>query len=157
MYMLSMISHRRETGYSIMQSISEKTQGIWRPGPGTIYPLLRRLVKEGLTKPVDSGDSVLYALTEKGNLELEEMRCSLIARGTDEVMMSLFCDLLPVSFLTTLFHKHYRAEFDIFAEKITQAKQHEREAALKEMEGTLKGQLSWVRSELGRKTKKTSR
>ncbi|HLQ21553.1 MAG TPA: PadR family transcriptional regulator, partial [Nitrososphaerales archaeon] len=40
-YVLSLLSRRPEAGYSIMRTIEETTDGAWRPGPGTVYPLLR--------------------------------------------------------------------------------------------------------------------
>ena len=81
LYILSMLSSHHETGYSIMRTIEDKTEGAWRPGPGTVYPLLRSLVKEGLLEkagPVGAGGTVKYSVTKKGKQELEEMH------GADE-------------------------------------------------------------------------
>ena len=55
LYILSMLSKREETGYSIMRTIEDKTEGAWRPGPGTVYPLLRSLLKEGLLEKAAAG------------------------------------------------------------------------------------------------------
>ena len=156
MYMLSMISRQAETGYSIMQSINEKTKGAWRPGPGTIYPLLRRLAKEGLTKPVVSRskdrESVPYSITEKGKLELEEMQRSLISHGAEgSGMMRFFAELLPPSYFVSFFLRHFPEECDVFSEKVARLPSSERDAALKEMEGMCGRHLSWVESQLSKK------
>src|ERR1022692_409019 len=99
LYILSMLSKHSETGYSIMRTIDDKTEGAWRPGPGTVYPLLRSLLKESLLEKVDSveaGTTVKYSVTKKGKRELEEMQRSLTSAGKRErVMVRLFADLLP--------------------------------------------------------------
>ncbi|HKT22866.1 MAG TPA: PadR family transcriptional regulator, partial [Nitrososphaerales archaeon] len=44
LYTLAQLSRGPETGYSIMQKIDERTDGAWKPGPGTMYPLLKSMV-----------------------------------------------------------------------------------------------------------------
>jgi len=48
----------------------------WRPSPGSIYPLLLKLVEQGLIESVESVDPSLkrYGLTETGKKTLEEHR-----------------------------------------------------------------------------------
>ncbi len=64
-------------GYSIIKRVEEATLGCWRPTPGTLYPLLDQLEREGVvervsveTAGVKSGRRVKYRLTEKGWREL---------------------------------------------------------------------------------------
>lgn len=53
-------------GYEIMEKIDERT-GFWRPSPGTIYPLLRSLEKEGLIEEINPGSNRrTYKLTSRG-------------------------------------------------------------------------------------------
>src|SRR5438552_17231275 len=90
LYILSMLSRHPETGYSMMRIIEDKTEGAWRPGPGTVYPLLRSLVKEGLLEKTDSpegGPTVKYSVTKKGKQELEEMQRALASAGKRERVM----------------------------------------------------------------------
>src|SRR5271169_492306 len=85
LYILSMLSKHQETGYSIMRTIEDKTEGAWRPGPGTVYPLLRSLLKEGLLEKASSSDvgvTVKYSVTKKGKQELEEMQRTLASAGS---------------------------------------------------------------------------
>src|SRR3984885_13207894 len=37
-------------GYQIIQEIGERTQGVWRPSAGSVYPALQQLEDEGLIK-----------------------------------------------------------------------------------------------------------
>lgn len=58
-------------GYEIIQTIQEKTEGSYKPSPGTIYPLLQMLVElEHVVVEVD-GKRKRYELTDAGRAELE--------------------------------------------------------------------------------------
>ncbi|MCL4389346.1 PadR family transcriptional regulator [Candidatus Marsarchaeota archaeon] len=46
-YVLSLLFERPMHGFEIMQEISERTNGAWRPGPAAIYPTLMMLEKGG--------------------------------------------------------------------------------------------------------------
>jgi DNA-binding PadR family transcriptional regulator len=51
-----------------MDSIEQTSQGWWRPSPGSIYPLLESLQKEGLINKRADGR---FELTEKSREEIE--------------------------------------------------------------------------------------
>jgi len=68
MWILSMLNASPKTGAEIMDSIEEMSQGWWRQSPGSIYPLLSELEKEGYIKKLDDGK---YELTQKSKDELE--------------------------------------------------------------------------------------
>ncbi|HLQ06213.1 MAG TPA: PadR family transcriptional regulator, partial [Nitrososphaerales archaeon] len=82
-----------------MQRIDEKTEGAWRPGPGTIYPLLKSLVREKLV--TSSGKKsrtsrVTYTVTAAAKREIETMYAGMSTFGRKErVMMRLVSDLMP--------------------------------------------------------------
>jgi DNA-binding PadR family transcriptional regulator len=147
-----MLSRQQETGYSIMRAIDEKTEGAWRPGAGTVYPLLRSLVKEGLLEKsgaADSDSTVKYLVTKKGKQELKEMQRTLASAGKRErVMIRLFADLLPAEVWATAFVNRGREIFDVFQEKISQIPQPQRESMLREARTMLEGNLAWVDSQL---------
>jgi len=147
-----MLSKRAETGYSIMRTIEDKTEGAWRPGPGTVYPLLRSLVKEGLLERAGSsedGATVKYSVTKKGKQEFEEMQRTLASAGKRErVMIRLFADLLPAETWASAFVNRQREIFDIFQEKVSQIPRPRREAMLKEAKAMLEANISWVDSQL---------
>ncbi len=152
LYILSLLSRRKETGYSIMRTIDEKTEGAWRPGPGTVYPLLRSLVREGLLEargsPQTGGGSVAYSVTKKGERELEEMQRTLTLAGKKErVMIGLFADMLPSTVWASTFVNRQREIFEIFAEKVMQIPQPQRDSILKETRAVIESELSWLDSQ----------
>ncbi len=147
-----MLSKQAETGYSIMGTIEDKTDGAWRPGPGTVYPLLRSLVKEGFLDKAGSGEvgaTAKYSVTKKGKQELEEMQRTLASAGKRErVMIRLFADMLPAEVWASAFVRRGREIFDVFQEKISQIPQPQREAMLKETRTMLETNMSWIDSQL---------
>ncbi|HEY1316971.1 MAG TPA: PadR family transcriptional regulator [Gaiella sp.] len=54
-------------GYQIIQELTERTGGVWRPSPGSVYPTLQQLQDEELVReaPSETGKRV-YELTETG-------------------------------------------------------------------------------------------
>jgi len=53
-------------GYQIIQAISKRTGGAWKPSPGSIYPTLQLLSDEGLVIGEQEGERKVYSLTEEG-------------------------------------------------------------------------------------------
>ena len=153
LYILSMLSRQQETGYSIMRTIEDKTEGAWRPGPGTVYPLLRSLVNERLLERAGSkaGPTVKYRATKRGIRELEEMRRTLASAGRRErVMVRLFADLLPAEVWASAFIRRGREIFEVFQEKVSQMPGPQRESALREIRMTLEADISWVDAQLAK-------
>ena len=54
-------------GYQIIQELTERTGGVWRPSPGSVYPTLQQLEDEELVRETasESGKRV-YELTDAG-------------------------------------------------------------------------------------------
>ncbi|MFZ2528472.1 MAG: helix-turn-helix transcriptional regulator [Rhodococcus sp. (in: high G+C Gram-positive bacteria)] len=59
-------------GYQLMQAITERTGGTWRPSPGAIYPTIAQLEDEGLVHVEVDGGRKLASLTEAGRHYLED-------------------------------------------------------------------------------------
>ncbi len=135
-----------------MRTIEDKTEGAWRPGPGTVYQLLRSLLKEGFLEKASSagvGVTVRYSVTKKGKQELEEMQRTLALAGKRErVMIRLFADLLPAEAWASAFVNRGREIFDVFQEKISQIPQPQRQVLLKETRAMLDANISWVDGQL---------
>lgn len=53
-------------GYEIISKLEEKSQGMWRPSAGAIYPNLQMLEEQGLVTAKDEGGKKIYSLTDKG-------------------------------------------------------------------------------------------
>lgn len=71
---LALLSDGQANGYSLMKSIEERTGGVWRVSPGSMYPTLAQLVDEGLIAPADgaTGGGTEYRLTEMGGTWVAE-------------------------------------------------------------------------------------
>jgi DNA-binding PadR family transcriptional regulator len=69
-WMLHRIARSPTYGYEILTEIEQKTEGAWRPGPGSIYPLLKKLASKGYVQvePSKTGrtDQTKYKITPKG-------------------------------------------------------------------------------------------
>ena len=69
-------------GYQIIQEIGARTQGVWRPSAGSVYPALQQLEDEALIRAEAAGEDRrrMYTLTEEGRAYVEahadELRAS---------------------------------------------------------------------------------
>jgi DNA-binding PadR family transcriptional regulator len=68
---LELLAEEPMHGYQIMQELAERTGGMWRPSPGSIYPTLQQLADEGLVMAEDSAGKKVYSLTEEGRATVE--------------------------------------------------------------------------------------
>jgi DNA-binding PadR family transcriptional regulator len=60
-------------GYQIIQEIGARTQGLWRPSAGSVYPALQQLEDEALIEAQAGEDRRrMYTLTEEGRAYVEE-------------------------------------------------------------------------------------
>jgi DNA-binding PadR family transcriptional regulator len=67
-------------GYQIIQEIGERTQGVWRPSAGSVYPALQQLEDEGLIQAEAGEDRRRnYTLTDEGRAYVESHRDQLRA------------------------------------------------------------------------------
>ena len=64
-------------GYQIMQEIEKRSDGLWRPSPGSVYPALAQLEDEGLVRTEQAGDRRTYVLTDAGRQHVDERRDDL--------------------------------------------------------------------------------
>jgi DNA-binding PadR family transcriptional regulator len=53
-------------GYQLIQEISGRTSGVWRPSAGSVYPALQQLEDEGLIAPQGEGRRRMFELTDAG-------------------------------------------------------------------------------------------
>ncbi len=69
-------------GYQIIQEIGARTQGVWRPSAGSVYPALQQLEDEALIRTEAAGEDRrrMYTLTDEGRAYVEahaeELRAS---------------------------------------------------------------------------------
>ena len=62
------------TGYALMGEIENRSEGAWRPSPGSVYPTLALLEDEGLIRPQPGEGRTPYELTDEGQSYVEENR-----------------------------------------------------------------------------------
>ena len=69
---LLLLADEPRNGYQIMQEVEERSGGVWRPSPGSVYPALAQLEDEGLIKTETEDGRKLFAITDAGRKVLEE-------------------------------------------------------------------------------------
>ena len=93
-FVLSLLSSEGPlTGKQIIDRAAESSGGIWRPSPGLVYPLLGRLLDDGLVSRDNGGGDGhggRYSVTERGRTAAADARKVVEAvRRQAEVIMRL--------------------------------------------------------------------
>jgi len=79
-----------------MQELEQRSRGIWRPSPGSVYPALQQLEDEGLVQAESEGSGRLFNLTDKGREYVETHKSDVeapwhtVGSAADESMFDLF-------------------------------------------------------------------
>jgi DNA-binding PadR family transcriptional regulator len=76
---LALLAEGPRNGYQIIQEITERSHGIWRPSPGSVYPALQQLEDEGLVRAEEETGRRTYRLTEQGRTYVDGNREGLAA------------------------------------------------------------------------------
>jgi DNA-binding PadR family transcriptional regulator len=58
-------------GYQVIQQIAERTDGVWKPSPGSVYPTIAQLEDEGFVEDAPTGRKAVQ-LTEAGTAYVQE-------------------------------------------------------------------------------------
>jgi len=66
-------------GYQIIQEIAERSGGVWRPSPGSVYPAVQQLADEGLVRVQETGARRVVHLTDAGRSYVEQNAGDLAA------------------------------------------------------------------------------
>ncbi len=59
-------------GYQVIQQIAERSDGAWRPSPGSVYPTIQQLQDEGLVEVDDERGRKTLRLTDEGRAYVAE-------------------------------------------------------------------------------------
>ncbi|MET0456897.1 MAG: PadR family transcriptional regulator [Mycobacterium sp.] len=71
---LTLLAERPMHGYEMIQEIAERSQDLWKPSPGSVYPTLQLLVDEDLIVGTESdGSKKLFELTDAGRAVAEKI------------------------------------------------------------------------------------
>jgi len=63
---LALLAEQPYNGYQIIGEIMERSSGVWRPSPGSVYPALAQLESDGLIVAEGRGNRRVYRLTDAG-------------------------------------------------------------------------------------------
>ena len=75
-YILHSVKKKPKTGYDLIAEIKEKTEGIWTPSKGTIYPLLKHLKEEKFIsiKQIGERSKQIFMITDEGKKTLSNAK-----------------------------------------------------------------------------------
>ena len=156
LYILHKISQKPTHGYELIQDIDSKTEGSWRPGAGSLYPILKKLVRDGYIR-AETGTLPAtrrtYHITPEGvkNLaEAKHMFSSFQHRWNN--LRNLFIELIDPDNFPTFFVDGSKRQFQI-AQEIVESKASmippsELEFTLREYALNLERQLNWTNKTL---------
>ena len=68
---LLLLAEQPRHGYELITEISDRSDGRWQPSPGSIYPVLKRLARDGLVRPEHENGKRIFALTDTGRALVE--------------------------------------------------------------------------------------
>jgi DNA-binding PadR family transcriptional regulator len=100
---LILLAEEPRNGYQLMQEIEQRSGGVWRPSPGSVYPALAQLEDEGLIRAEERDGRRTYVLTDAGRAYVDERRDELAAPwdemsgSVDDDVASLFKELRQVA------------------------------------------------------------
>ncbi len=69
--LLRLLAEEPRNGYQLMQAIEERSEGLWRPSPGSVYPTLAQLEDEGLIRSTEAEGARRFEITDIGREHLE--------------------------------------------------------------------------------------
>lgn len=80
---LTLLAENPDTGYGLIKAISARSDGAWRPSPGSVYPTLQQLVDEELIEQSGvTGGRSPFTLTDAGHAYVTE-HADELARAFD--------------------------------------------------------------------------
>ncbi|NTW29291.1 MAG: PadR family transcriptional regulator [Coriobacteriia bacterium] len=69
---LGLIAEKPMHGYQILQELAERSGGVWKPSPGSVYPTLQLLEDQGLLTSEQAGGKRVFSLTDEGRAKVAE-------------------------------------------------------------------------------------
>src|SRR4051812_43166078 len=64
--LLVLLAEGPQNGYQLIQEIERRSEGVWKPSPGSVYPALQQLEDEGLVRSDETDGRKLFHLTDAG-------------------------------------------------------------------------------------------
>lgn len=63
---LLLLAERPRHGYEIITELTDRSEGRWTPSPGSVYPVLKRLSRDGIVTATPQDGKAVFSLTETG-------------------------------------------------------------------------------------------
>ncbi len=84
-YILDLLKKQPHTGKEIIDTAIKESGGTWKPSPGLIYPLLGRLLDEGLIEETKNGK---YSISKKGASTIEDLESfgNIVKKQLDTIL-----------------------------------------------------------------------
>jgi DNA-binding PadR family transcriptional regulator len=155
-YILHSIALKPKHGYEILQDIEGKTDGTWRPGVGSVYPVLKKLLASGYIETDERGSvdhRRVYSITPKGREEMKE-RGEMFASSWQRWMAlrRLFFDMLDPAGISNVFVEGSRKQFEMAKELLDGRREamsrDDMDFMLREYSLNLERQLDWTQGQL---------
>src|SRR5215212_9377682 len=64
--LLVLLAEEPRNGYQLMQEIEHRSDGTWRPSPGSVYPALQQLEDERLVVTAEHDGNRVFEITDAG-------------------------------------------------------------------------------------------
>jgi DNA-binding PadR family transcriptional regulator len=117
-YALLSIGKKPMSGYDLMREIEEKTKRAWRPGPGSVYPVLQKLAKQGYIVvrkgPGHGPAEVIYEVTPAGLRNISRVKKAMGLSGSRlRMVSSLFVDLMEPDDLIRFASNSFELQTDL--------------------------------------------
>jgi Predicted transcriptional regulators len=71
---LYFIEQQPRHGYDLIKAVEERSNGVYSPSPGIVYPALTYLEEAGYVTYAADGNKKLYTITDEGRAHLQENR-----------------------------------------------------------------------------------
>lgn len=59
-------------GYEVIRYFEDKSMGMWKPSPGSVYPTLQMLEEQDLLSSEEKGGKKTYTITEAGRIKAKD-------------------------------------------------------------------------------------
>src|SRR5207247_5288704 len=148
------IAERPVHGYEVSPDIESRTAAAWRPGAGSLYPILKKLESEGLIEtdkiPREEATRRVYHITPKGDhslAESKEMLANFQHRWS--FMRKIFIELIDPENVASFFVDNSNRQFQLAREllesKASNIPERNIEYIWKEYEQGIERRLSWAK------------
>jgi len=93
---LQLLSESSLSGAELQEQVRRSSQGAWKPGPGSIYFMIKELRDSSLIVelPAKGGTTRRYVVSNKGKAELDKLRGTVEKETKKQLeLLAYYCDL----------------------------------------------------------------